>query len=78
MSRKKLYTTAVIYFLIVIGFITMPPTVNLINRIEPYILGFPCFQFFILLTAVLIGVGLMAWFKLEEKIDNKENMGGEQ
>jgi len=80
MTRRTLYIIASIYFFTVLGFIIFPPTVNMINTIEPRILGFPCFQFFILFVSVLMGVGLLAWFWLEDRIDQREGLesGGEK
>lgn len=76
MTKRMLYVSAVIYFTAIIGFMTVPFTVGLINRIHPYILGFPCFQFFILLSAFLIAVGLMALFLLEDRLEKKRFRGG--
>ena len=79
MSRKlkNLYIGALIYFIITYGFIIAPPFVNLINKVHPYILVFPCFQFFILLSAVLMSCGLMVWYLLEVKIEDEEAKEGE-
>jgi hypothetical protein len=76
MTKRMLYVSAVVYFTTVIGFMTVPFTVRLINRIHPYILGFPCFQFFLLLSAVLIAIGLMALFLLEDRLEKKKGLRG--
>lgn len=75
MTRRQLYCRMLLYELIVVGFICFPPSVKWINRIEPHILGIPCFQFFILLCAVLIVLGLILWYVLENHIDRQLGMG---
>ncbi|MBR0597304.1 hypothetical protein [Sinanaerobacter chloroacetimidivorans] len=75
MSKKRLYLLTAAYFIILIGFMTFPVTVQLINRIYPYILGFPCFQFFILLFVILAALGLMVLFILEDRIEKKAHRG---
>ncbi len=72
MTKKTLYICASIYFLITFGFIVFPPTVALIDRVEPHIMGLPCFQFCLLASCFLMAIGLMAWFLLECKIENAQ------
>ena len=80
MTKKTLYIGAAIYFLITFGFIVFPPTVALIDRVEPHILGLPLFQFCLLASCFLMAIGLVVWFLLEVKIESaqwkKEDLEG--
>ena len=72
MTKKTLYRIASVYFLITFGFIVFPPTVSLIDKIEPHVLGLPLFQFCLLASCFLMAIGLMVWFLLECRIENKQ------
>lgn len=72
MTKRTLYIIASIYFLITFGFITFPPIVSRIDKIEPHVLGLPFFQFCLLASCFLMAFGLIAWFLLEAKIENKQ------
>lgn len=72
MTKRTLYILAAIYFLITFGFVTFPPTVRLIDKIEPHVLGLPLFQFCILASCFLMAIGLIIWFVWECKIDKRQ------
>jgi hypothetical protein len=44
----------------------------MIDKIEPHVLGLPFFQFCLLASCFLMAFGLMAWFLLECRIENRQ------
>ena len=71
-NRVKLYIGFGIYFILCILFITLPSWTSVIDRIEPHILGLPCSQFCILFAAVMICIGLIAFYIMEGKIEDAD------
>jgi hypothetical protein len=59
-----------VIYLVLMGLITIPPITQALDRVGPRILGFPFFQFFLLLVPVLMAVWLAVWFLWECKIDD--------
>lgn len=74
MSRKRvnLYIIMAIYFAVCILFITFPPIQNLIDVIDPHILGLPCSQFCILFASLMICIGLIVFYNIEGKFEEEE------
>lgn len=71
MSRRVLYLIFSIYFLAVFALVTFPPLLAIIDTIEPHILGLPCAQFFILFSSIMTVLGLMAFYLIEYRIEDK-------
>lgn len=74
MTRKKLYIIAAIFYVVVLGTVTLPFATKLIDRVEPHILGLPCMQFFILASAFTMAIGHIIWFNWECRIEDRENV----
>lgn len=74
MSSKKriLYAIMTIFYVVMLFFLAMPGGTALIDRVEPHILGLPCFQAWILYGSLLMAIALIIWFALECKIENNE------
>ncbi|MDR2088248.1 MAG: hypothetical protein LBP73_02715 [Clostridiales Family XIII bacterium] len=70
MTRKGLYALSTVIYLVLMGLITIPPVTQALDRVSPRILGFPFFQFFLVLVPVLMAVWLVVWFLWECKIDD--------
>lgn len=67
MSQGIVTILFVLYFIVVQGIMWFPPVFKTINKIEPLILGLPFVQFWLLVSTFLTGIGLIAWYKIEEK-----------
>lgn len=72
MTRKKMTVISAIVFILSFGFMTMPFTTKFINKIEPHILGLPCFQFFIVASCVFFCLYLIFWYKMDVYLEDKE------
>jgi hypothetical protein len=70
MTRKSLYALSTVVYLVLMGLITIPPITQALDKVSPRILGFPFFQFFLLIVPVLMAVWLIVWFLWECKIDD--------
>ena len=77
-KRVKLYIVMAIYFSIWVLFITFPPFLDVIDVIDPHIIGLPCSQFCILLAPVMICIGLITFFIIEGKFENEERANFEE
>ena len=73
MTIRRLYQFAACYFLLLFLMITLPFTVAQINRIYPYVLGFPFFQFCIFLFIILNAAGLVILFLIEDRLLSKDS-----
>jgi hypothetical protein len=71
-QRRQLQSIFLTYFAVVMTLAVFPPAVEQWNRIDPHILGLPLSQFCILLFACLLSAGLVLWFILEGRIDERE------
>lgn len=71
MTRRILYTIFAIYFLALYALMAFPPILAIIDTIEPHILGLPCAQFFILFDSVMFALGLMAFYLIEYRMEDK-------
>lgn len=71
MTRKILYGIFAVYFLALYAIMAFPPILAMIDKIEPHILGFPCAQFFILFDSVMFALGLMAFYLIEHRMEDK-------
>ena len=71
-QRKRLQLAFVSYFVCVLGVAILPPIVDIWNRVTPHVLGLPFSQFVILALAVLLSVGLVAWYDLDGRLDQHE------
>ena len=71
MSRKILYGIFAVYFLALYAIMAFPPILATIDKIEPHILGLPCAQFFILFDAVMFALGLMVFYLIEYRMEDK-------
>lgn len=67
MTRGKVTLCFVVIISILFSTLLFPPIFNKINKVEPFILGFPFFQFCILLIVVLVSVSLIIWYLIENK-----------
>ena len=72
MSKKVLTTVMVIFYCVMFFFLASPIGQPLIDRIEPHILGLPCYQAWILYGSFLMAIGLIVWFLAECKIEDGE------
>ena len=72
MTKRTLYKRFAVYFIILGALMTFPPILSIIDTIEPHILGLPRAQFFILFVAVMIALGLMAFYLAEARIEDRE------
>jgi hypothetical protein len=70
MTRKSLYALSTVVYLVLMGLITLPPVTQALDKVSPRILGFPFFQFFLLMVPVLLALWLVVWFLWECKIDD--------
>ncbi|MDR3296249.1 MAG: hypothetical protein LBT26_10570 [Clostridiales Family XIII bacterium] len=81
MTRKALYGLSAVIYLALMGLITLPPVTAALDRVEPRILGFPFFQFFLLAVPVALAVWLIIWFlwecKIEDAKERSEEKGGD-
>ena len=71
-QRKKLYIGFSIYFITILSFATFPPFVALWNTLEPHVFGLPFAQFSVILIAIGLIGGLLAWFSLEGRLNVQE------
>jgi predicted PurR-regulated permease PerM len=71
-KRKKLYLGWGIYFIVIIGYISVVAFQPIWDRLEPHIIGLPFSVFSIVLVQLLICGGLCALFILDGKIVAKE------
>lgn len=72
MKKKVLYTVMIIFFIIMFGFLAVPGWQGLINRIEPHILGMPCYQAWIFYGSLLMAIAMIVWCLLDFKFDDEE------
>lgn len=47
--------------------LVFPPFFAFFNRIEPWVLGLPFIQFWIIVAVILVSSSLIIWYKIEEK-----------
>ena len=71
MSRETLYSISAVFFIAVIGFVTLPFSTRLIDKIEPRFLGMPFMQFCMLASTFALAVWLFIWLALECRIEDK-------
>jgi hypothetical protein len=72
MSRKGLYAISTVVYVVIVLFMTLPPTTQLIDRVGPRILGFPFMQFWLLAIPLILSVWLIIWFVWECKIEDRD------
>lgn len=70
--KKVLYTVMIIFYLVMFFFLAMPAGTAITDRVDPHILGLPCYQALVLYGSLLMAIGLMVWFLIECKIEDKE------
>lgn len=51
----------------ILSSIIFPPFFEFFNRIDPWIMGLPFVQFWILFVVLAVSTMLMIWYKVEEK-----------
>jgi hypothetical protein len=78
MSRKGLYAISTVVYVVIVLFITLPPMTQLLDRVNPRILGFPFMQFWLLAIPLILSVWLIIWFVWECKIEDREAAGAEE
>lgn len=78
MKKKVLYTVMIIFFVIMFGFLAVPGWQDLINTIEPHILGLPCYQAWIFYGSLLMAIAMIVWCLLDFKFDNEEEAAKEK
>ena len=71
-QRRRLQFGFLVYFAVIMTLAVFPPAVEQWNRIRPHVLGLPLSQFCILLFACLLSAGLIIWYLLEGRIDERE------
>ncbi len=55
-----------LYFSILFAILTVPPLFNVINNPTPVVLGMPLSIFGLFICGILIAIGLMALYKIED------------
>ena len=75
MSTKKrvLYAVMTIFYIVIFYFMAWPSGTAITDRIEPHLLGLPFYQGVILYGSLLMAIGLIVWFVIEVKIEDKED-----
>ena len=73
-KRKQLYAVFIGYFVILLGLTISPVSIAYWNRLEPHIFGLPFAQFMVILFSLLLIIGLLIWFVLEGKLNEKERV----
>ena len=71
-QRRQLQSMFLAYFAVVMTLAVFPPAVEVWNRVHPHILGLPLSQFCILLFACLLSAGLVLWYFLDGRVDERE------
>lgn len=74
MSKKVLNTIMIVFYCVMFFFLASPIGQPLIDRIEPHILGLPCYQAWILYGSFLMALGLIVWYIADSKIEDRENI----
>ncbi|KQL43993.1 DUF3311 domain-containing protein [Brevibacillus choshinensis] len=67
MSRGAVTITFFIICWLLLSTLVVPPIFRLFNRIEPWVLGMPFVQFWMLFVILVISILLIVWYKVEEK-----------
>jgi len=80
MKARTLYKFASLYFSSLFIIAIIPFSVNFFNRTEPFLIGLPFFQFFILCYLLMNLTGLLVLFFIDDRIDrsSKSKTGGNQ
>lgn len=66
----KSKTVTLLFYLfcwLMLGTLVIPPVFRIFNRIDPWVLGLPFVQFWVLLVILVISLTLIVWYKTEEK-----------
>jgi hypothetical protein len=66
MSRKTKRVIFGVYFTVLFAFLCFPPLLNTFNKPQPVVLGAPLSIFVLFIIGVLISLGLMALYKIED------------
>lgn len=72
MKKKILYIVMIIFYVIMFGFLAVPGWQGLVDKIEPHILGLPCYEAWIVYGSLLMAIGLIVWTILDFKFDDEE------
>lgn len=72
MKKKVLYVVMISFFVVMFGFLAVPGWQGLVDRVEPHILGLPCYQAWIIYGSLLMAVALIIWCLLDFKFDDEE------
>lgn len=67
MSRGKVTLCFFIFCWLVLSTILVPPIFKFFNRIEPWVMGLPFVQFWILTVIVLLSITFVVWYWIERK-----------
>lgn len=67
LTRGKVTLCFLILISLLFSTLLFPPIFNKINKIEPWILGLPFVQFWVILVVVLVSVSLIVWYVIEDK-----------
>lgn len=67
MSRGAVTLTFFIICWLFMSTLVVPPIFRLFNRIEPWVMGMPFVQFWVLFVILAISIVLIVWYKVEEK-----------
>lgn len=72
MKKKVLYTVMILFYVVMFGFLAVPGWQGLVDKIEPHILGLPCYQAWIFYGSLLMAVGMIVWYVLDAKLEDNE------
>lgn len=67
LTRGKVTFSFLILISLLFSTLLFPPIFNKINKVEPWILGLPFVQFWIILVVVLVSVCLIVWYVTEDR-----------
>lgn len=65
--RRRTITVAFGAYFLLLFLSVMPPAFQFVNRVEPFVLGFPFLLFWILFVSVMMSVGLIALYWVEDQ-----------
>ena len=78
MKKKVLYVVMISFFVVMFGFLAVPGWQGLVDRVEPHILGLPCYQAWIIYGSLLMAIALIVWCLLDFKFDDEEIAAAEK
>lgn len=67
MKRSTISLFFIIFNVLVFSTLVFPPFFKYFNRIEPWVIGLPFIQFWIIMVVVLVSASLMIWYLIQHK-----------